>query len=167
MSASEDVRFCVACGAEMETRMAFGRPRPVCPSCGRIHFRDPKVAAAVLAEREGRILLVQRRNDPEQGKWTLPAGFVDADESPEEAAVRECCEETGLHVRISGLMDVIHAPEHEHGASIIILYRAEIESGALRAGDDATQAGFFGAMDLPPTAFEATRRALSAWKRGD
>lgn len=163
-SAPENINFCVACGAEVETRLAFGRPRPVCPACGRIHFRDPKVAAAVMVERGGEILLVRRANVPEQGKWTLPAGFVDANEDPAAAAVRECKEETGLGVRISELMDVIHAPEYEHGASIIILYRAKIESGELCAGDDATAARFFGRESLPTTAFEATRRAISVWK---
>jgi 8-oxo-dGTP diphosphatase len=151
----------------MEIRVAFGRPRPVCPACGRIHFRDPKVAAAAFVQRQGRILLVRRGNVPEMGKWTLPAGFVDADEDPAAAAVRECWEETGLRVRVSELMDVIHSPEYEHGASIVILYRAEIESGDLRAGDDAAEVGFFDPQNLPPTAFAATRRALSAWRGGD
>ncbi len=166
-TAREQINYCAACGAEMEIRIAFGRPRPVCPACGRIHFRDPKVAAAVFVERQGKILLVRRGNTPELGKWTLPAGFVDADEDPEAAAVRECREETGLRVRISELMDVIHSTVYEHGASIVILYRAEIESGALCAGDDATEVGFFGPQNLPPTAFAATRRALSVWRGSD
>ena len=58
--------------------MLFGRERPVCPQCGWIHFADPKVAAAVLIEKDGRVLLVRRTNEPFRGLWTLPAGFINA-----------------------------------------------------------------------------------------
>lgn len=160
----EEISFCLACGAEMQTQVAFGRPRPVCPACGRVHFRDPKVAAAVLVEQDGKVLLVQRGNVPEQGKWTLPAGFVDMNEDPEIAAARECLEETGLHVHITGLMDVIFGREHERGASIVIVYWGEIRSGEMRAGDDATDVDFFPPEDLPPIAFDATVQALAVWR---
>jgi ADP-ribose pyrophosphatase YjhB (NUDIX family) len=139
----------------------------VCPSCGRIHFRDPKVAAAVLLERDGKVLLVRRANVPEQGKWSLPAGFVDDGEDPALAAERECLEETGLRVKVTGLMDVIFGKEHRRGASIVIVYRAEVEGGSLAPKDDADLAGFFGPEELPPLAFEATRQVLARWKRNN
>ena len=84
----------------MERRFLFGEERAICPQCGWIHFEDPKVAAGVLVEQEGRILLVQRGNDPERGVWSFPAGFVNAYEDPARAAERECLEETGLVVRV-------------------------------------------------------------------
>jgi ADP-ribose pyrophosphatase YjhB (NUDIX family) len=148
----------------MEDRVAFGRERPVCPACGRIHFRDPKVAAAVLVERDGRVLLVRRSMEPQQGKWTLPAGFVEADEDPRQAAVRECLEETGLQVGDLKLLDVVYGAEHPRGASIVIVYRATILGGELTAGDDAEAVGFFGPDELPPQAFLATRHALALWR---
>jgi len=147
----------------MEERPSYGRPRPVCPACGYIHFEDPKVAAAVIVEREGKILLVRRIYDPEEGKWSLPAGFVDGGEDPQLAAVRECLEETGLTVRILGLFDVIYGLEHARGASIVIVYRAAVEAGTLTPGDDAADAAFFDASDLPPLAFRATERAVHRW----
>ncbi len=160
MSNREPINFCQACGARLERRESFGRLRPVCPSCGRVHFSDPKVAAAVLVEQDGGVLLVRRMNVPQQGKWTLPAGFVEADENPELAAVRECLEETGLHVRITGLLDVLFGIEHPRGASIVILYRGEVLGGSLSAKDDADAVGFFKPDELPPLAFEATRKAV-------
>ena len=74
---SAEINFCIRCGHTLEMRQAFGRLRPVCPTCGRIHFIDPKVAVGVVIEREGKILLIRRANPPEQGKWSFPAGFVD------------------------------------------------------------------------------------------
>lgn len=163
---SEEVRYCLACGSRMVLADVEGRTLPVCPSCGRIHFRDPKVAAAVLVEQEGKVLLVRRVNVPEQGKWSLPAGFVDEDEDPAVAAERECLEETGLRVKVTGLMDVIYGREHRRGASIVIVYFTRIEGGELSPKDDADLAGFFGPEELPPLAFEATKKALRRWRDG-
>jgi 8-oxo-dGTP diphosphatase len=160
MTDPEPINFCQVCGAHLERREAFGRLRPICPSCGWVCFKDPKVAAAVLVEQDGRVLLVRRINVPQQGKWTLPAGFVDADEDPEQAAVRECLEETGLNVRITGLLDVFYGLEHPRGASIVILYRGVVLGGSLSPKDDADAVGFFGPDELPPLAFEATRKAI-------
>jgi 8-oxo-dGTP diphosphatase len=156
----EQINFCQVCGARLERRESFGRMRPICTSCGRVHFSDPKVAAAVLVEQDGRVLLVRRINIPQQGKWTLPAGFVEADEDPEQAAVRECLEETGLHVHITDLLDVLYGLEHPRGASIVILYRGEVLGGSLSPKDDADAVGFFEPDELPPLAFEATRKAV-------
>jgi len=125
-----------------------------------MYFADPKVAAAVLVEQEGRVLLVRRVNEPFRGLWTLPAGFVDAEEDPASAAARECEEETGLKVRVTRVLDVIAGREHERGADFVIVYAAEVESGILRAGDDADEVGWFAHPNLPPLAFKATRKVL-------
>jgi 8-oxo-dGTP diphosphatase len=164
MAEFDKIEFCPACGKRVELREAFGRIRPVCPHCGRVHFQDPKVAAAALVVRDRKVLLVRRVNVPERGKWTLPAGFVEFDEDPRLAAVRECEEETGLKVRVTDLVDVIYGQEHPRGASIVIVYRAEIAEGDLGAHDDADAAGFFGPDELPPLAFRATRSVLDRWR---
>jgi ADP-ribose pyrophosphatase YjhB (NUDIX family) len=91
---------------------------------------------------------------------------VDAAEDPRKAAERECAEETGLTVQASRLLDVINGQEHQRGASIVIIYRAEVRGGTLEAGDDADAVGFFGPEELPPLGFEATRKALELWKAG-
>lgn len=153
-------RFCPQCGSPLEAQLVFGKLRAVCPACGFIHFSDPKVAAGVLVEQDGKILLVRRINEPQRGLWSFPAGFIDAYEDPIEAARRECLEETGLEVEITGLLDVIGGREHERGADIVIVYRAVITSGDLHPGDDADQAAFFDRSTLPPLAFRATRQAL-------
>ena len=139
----------------------FGKLRPVCPQCGWIYFQDPKVAAAVLIEEDGRVLLVRRAHEPYRGLWTLPAGFINGGENPAEAAERECLEETGLCVRVKRVLDIISGREHERGADFIIIYLAEIISGELTPADDADAAEWFSRVDLPPLAFKATQQILS------
>jgi ADP-ribose pyrophosphatase YjhB (NUDIX family) len=90
----------------------------------------------------------------------LPAGFVDAGEDPRRAAERECQEETGLSVRAGHVLDIIAGREHERGADFVIVYGAEIESGALVPGDDADRAEWFELTALPPLAFRATEEIM-------
>ncbi len=143
--------------------MAFGRMRPVCPSCGRIHFDDPKVAAGVLVVEDGKVLLVRRALEPQQGLWSLPAGFVDADEDPRSAAERECREETGLEVETNGVLDIFSGREHAQGADIVLVFTAKRIGGTLRPGDDADAVAFFVPGGLPELAFQATRRSIERW----
>lgn len=156
----DSVKFCSRCGAPMHTKMVGDKPRRVCPACGFIHFTDPKVGVGVLVVDKGKLLLVRRTMKPEIGKWSIPAGYLDAGENPRETAVREALEETGLQVEIDQLVDVFHNPPQEGGASIFILYRAKWVGGTLQAGDDADAADFFSPDDLPALAFASTRAAI-------
>lgn len=158
--AETTINFCPQCGAAISLLLKYGKTRPVCPDCGWIHFADPKVAAAVLIKQDEYVLLVRRINEPERGLWSLPAGFVDAGEDPARAAERECLEETGLSVHVTGIFDIISGLEHPSGADMIIVYNAELEGGNLKAQDDADKAEWFLTSDLPPLAFEATKRVL-------
>ncbi len=161
MARNENFKFCPRCGAEVAHEDKYGMVRPVCPQCGWIHFVDPKVAAAVLIEWDGRVLLVRRTNEPFRGLWTLPAGFVNGGEDPAEAAARECLEETGLTVHVTHVLDVIAGREHNRGADFIIVYHAEVISGTLLAADDADAVEWFAREALPPLAFKATQKILA------
>jgi 8-oxo-dGTP diphosphatase len=160
----DEINFCPRCGTRVVDAERFGALRRVCPSCDWIYFADPKVAVAVLVERDQNILLVRRANQPKQGFWSLPAGFVDAGEDPARAAERECAEEAGLEVRVTGLLDVLFGQEHARGAHILIVYRAEIISGSEKPGDDADRVGFFATGALPPLAFSTTEQILLSHK---
>lgn len=164
MSAADEARYCIRCGTLLSLREMFGKPRPVCPACGWIYFADPKVAVAVLITRNGQVLLGRRVNDPGRGQWTLPAGFIDADEDPREAARRECIEETGLEVEVVGLLDVLFGREHERGAHILIVFQAQIVGGQLNPSDDVDAVDFFELDRLPPLAFTTTQRILRKWQ---
>ena len=149
----------------MEERLAFGKIRPVCPACKRVHFVDPKVAAAVLLECDGKVLLTRRVNDPRRGLWVTPGGFVDADEAPTAAAARECEEETGLKIEIVELLDVLSTRGFPNSATIVIFYRGKVIGGELRAGDDADRVEWFGPDELPEIAFESTKTVLERWMK--
>jgi len=155
--------FCPHCRTEMDRREEGGVARPCCPACGFVQYLNPSPAAAVIVQRGERILLARRRYEPRAGLWTLPAGFLEYDESAAEAARREACEETGLEVAIEDLFAVHHGMLPPDRSVILIVYRARELDGELRAGDDAQEVGFFALDDLPgPIAFSAHRKVLDA-----
>ncbi|GAB4202551.1 MAG: hypothetical protein OHK0022_25850 [Roseiflexaceae bacterium] len=161
---SARLRFCSRCGTALGERLVAGRMRPACPACGFVVYLDPKVACATLVERDGAVLLVQRRHEPGRGLWCLPCGFEDADEPPDQAALRETREETGLEVTLGGLLGAYHYTDDPRGAGVLLVYLAACDPGAQPlAGDDAQAAGFFPPEALPPISHHTHRAALADW----
>ena len=107
--------------------------------------------------------------NPERGKWSIPAGFLDYGEEPQSTAKREVFEETNLKVNHLKLLDVYYNPRAvaDGGASIFILYSAALIKGTLKAGDDADGAAFFAPDDLPELAFTSTQEAIRNWLNDD
>jgi ADP-ribose pyrophosphatase YjhB (NUDIX family) len=159
-----DYRFCPRCGQPLIQQEAFGRLRPVCAACGFVHFRDPKVAAAVLLCDQDRVLLVQRAVDPRRGFWALPAGFVEVDELPHEAAAREALEETGLRVAVGDLLRIRRMTNPDK-PGLLLTYQGEVIGGDLQANDDVSAARWFSAGEIPwnDLAFETTHETLRQW----
>ena len=158
-------RFCPECGAPLVLEMRGDRERPVCPACGFVVYLNPAVAAGTLVEIDGRVVLIRRAVEPRKGYWGLPAGYVEADESAEEAAIRETREEAGLEVELDDLLGVYSFGEGPHERGVLILYSAHVVGGELRAGDDALEARTFAPDKLPEIAFSTHRDALREWRR--
>lgn len=166
-TAPTEFAYCPRCATALETRFFIDKPRRVCPGCGYVHFTDPKVGVGVVVLHEGNLLLVQRKMKPEQGKWSVPAGFVDQGEDPRETAVREAFEETNLQVVITEVVDVYFNPPMDgFVGTIFIMYRAKLLNGELQAGDDAADAAFFSLDDLPELAFTSTKDAVARLRAG-
>ncbi len=163
--------YCPQCGAPLTDRVRFGRVRRACRYCGFIHFADPKVAVGALVTDGPRVLLVRRLAVPRIGFWALPAGYMDADELPEDALVREIAEETGIAVRPVELLGVAPLAGWAERRGILLLYRAEpVEAGdaaqaAPAAGDDVSDVRWFEPDAIPwdEIAFDSTAETLRAW----
>lgn len=157
--------YCPTCGNGLARQRHSGRERPYCPRCETPIYFDPKVAVVVFIERNDKVLLIRRAVDPGKGKWALPAGFVDYDEAPKDAAARETLEETSLHVRIDKLLAVF--PRKDDGlADIVIAYSASILSGEACAGDDADEVGWFSRDSLPTLVFYPSITLAAKWRAG-
>ena len=154
--------FCPLCAAPLDPDGGPGG-RPVCAACDYVQYADPKVAAGVIVELDGGILLVRRNHEPMYGRWSFPSGYVDVGEVVEEAAVREVLEETAVEVRIDRLLGVYSGPE---SAVIFIAFAGTATGGEPRPGDEAIEVGLFEPDALPELAFPHDGAILDAWRRG-
>jgi len=163
-------RFCPRCGGALALGRVHGladEPEElICSACGFVFWQNSKPCAGVLVVRDGRVLLVQRAFEPYRGWWDVPGGFLAEGEHPEQGAVRELREETGLTVRLTGLVGIFMDEYGPSGdATLNVFYTGEVDGGDEAAGSDATGMRWFAPHELPDNvAFRCNREALAAWK---
>ncbi len=155
--------YCPVCSNPLSQQEIGGRLRPACDNCGYVHYMNPVPGVGMLIEHDGGLVLIRRGNNPHKGRWTLPSGFVEFDESAEEAALREAEEETGLKTEIVELAAVNSFPEGPPTSGIMIFYRMKPVGGELRAGDDADAAQVFTPADMPKIPFRTHREMVAKW----
>lgn len=141
------VRFCSRCGGELTTTRVEGQSRQYCPDCRVIQYQNPKPCAGVLVVQDDEVLLIKRSVPPNAGTWSLPAGYLEADEPPAHAAVRELAEETGLRttreqLRLHDTVFVEH-PDGQH--VLVVIYVTTCASRVTNPvpGSDAAAARFW------------------------
>ena len=165
MSAIPQPSYCPICGETLIERQINDRMRPACEACGYVHFVNPVPGVGLIIEHKGKIVLVRRGSKVHSGRWALPSGYIEADESVEGAAIREGHEETGLDLELLEFFGVYSFPEGPPASGIIIFFRARPIGGSLKAGDDAKDVALFTPQELPPLPFRTHRQAMSRWLR--
>jgi ADP-ribose pyrophosphatase YjhB (NUDIX family) len=160
----DELRFCPRCGGSLSLRRVGDRRRLVCSDCDFIFYRNPVPAVAAIIPRGAKIVMVRRAEQPRRGDWCLPAGFMELHETPQQCAVREVKEETGLNITIKKLYGVDLGRDDPRARVVLIIFLAELVSGQMQAGDDASEVGLFGPGELPDNiAFNTHRRAIARY----
>lgn len=142
------MKYCSECGEKLSLLIAENdsQPRHTCTACGYVHYRNPNIIAGCIIEHNGKVLLCQRAIEPKIGAWTLPAGFMEIDESIEEAAVRETWEEANAKVEINSLYSVFHVAEMNQ---VYIIYRATLLNDDFSPGPESLQVKLFEPSEIP------------------
>ncbi len=154
------MKFCPECGAPV-VRLEHEFYRGSCTGCGAVHYMNPKVSVAVVVSIDNQVLLVRRTEEPYRGWWTLPAGFVEYEETCEQAAQREAREEIGVGVELTGLHGVYSYADDPRAHMVLVVYRARPEHAQFQAGDDSDSCELFGKRTLPELiAFSGMRQAI-------
>ena len=160
--------YCPYCGSRLARRYAEGRDRLFCEFCNGPFYENPIPAAcAVVVDAAGRLLMVRRKVDPKAGYWCLPGGFMELGETPEECALRELQEETGLTGRIRGLIGVAANNSRMYDTVLLVCYLIDDFDGVPKPGDDAMETGFFPPDRMPRAAFEAHRHFIREHLRSE
>jgi ADP-ribose pyrophosphatase YjhB (NUDIX family) len=161
-----EFRFCPRCATELELRPSHppDPARLACPSCGFVHYENPAPTVQAWIERDGRLLALRRGQEPLQGEWNMPGGFVEAGESGPEAIVREVREETGLEVEaeeVLGIFSSAYGDGEDAQPIFDVAYRCRIVGGEFDLSDESSEAGWFTLDEFPRPAFAGERQALA------
>jgi ADP-ribose pyrophosphatase YjhB (NUDIX family) len=155
------MKFCSSCGALVERRIPEGedRERYVCPSCGAIHYENPRMVVGCIIEEQGKLLLCKRAIQPRYGYWTVPAGFLELGESTVQGAVRETMEEAGALVQV--IAPYVHF-DIPHIGQAYIFYRARMLTPAFAAGTESLEVKLVAPDEIPwaELAFPVVRVSL-------
>jgi ADP-ribose pyrophosphatase YjhB (NUDIX family) len=162
---ARSLKFCANCGASLRFGRIDGedRERLSCPDCGHIAYVNPRlVVTAFPITDDGQIVLLRRGIEPGRGQWAQPGGFLEVDETVNQAAIRETREETGLLIEpgeIIGLYTRLEA------AVVTIAYEARIVGGTAAPTPEALEIRSFAPEDIPWSglAFRTTMWALRDW----
>ena len=157
-------KFCPTCSTELIRKKIDRRNLLACPNCSFIFWNNPKPVTSVILEREGKILLLKRGKEPLKGLWVLPGGYIDYEEKPEQAILRETKEETNLDIKITKLINVYQIDNDPNGINLDIIYAGKIVSGAIKTNEESAEYNFFALDELPELIAYKHREAILDWK---
>jgi ADP-ribose pyrophosphatase YjhB (NUDIX family) len=122
------------------------RERMICAECGYVLYDNPKIVVGSVARWGERILMCRRAINPRRGYWTLPAGYLELNESTSAGAEREAFEEAQAKIRIEGLLAIYDIPRI---SQVQLIYRARLIDEAVAAGPESLEVGLFGWDEIP------------------
>jgi ADP-ribose pyrophosphatase YjhB (NUDIX family) len=158
------VKFCANCGSAVVRRVPPGDtlPRWVCDECGEVHYQNPKLVVGTVPEHDGRILLCRRAIEPRYGYWTLPAGFMENDETTGQAALRETLEEAGARVELGAPFSMISVPRVNQ---VHVFYLARLGVLEFKPGEESLEVALFDEAAIPwkEIAFRTVATTLRLW----
>ena len=143
------IKHCKNCG----TAVVYRRPddgdtknRAVCPACNTVHYENPLNVVGTVPVWGDKVLLCKRNIEPRKGKWTLPAGFMELEETTAEGAARETIEEAGAQFEMQSLFSVLSVPKV---GQVHLFYRAKLTSDQFDPGYETQEAKLFAEADIP------------------
>ncbi|MFZ6798276.1 NUDIX hydrolase [Undibacterium sp. Di24W] len=146
------MKFCSACAAPVTLKIPADdtRERFVCTKCGTVHYQNPNMVVGTLPvwdiAGEAKVLLCKRAIEPRYGYWTLPAGFMENQETCRQAAQRETIEEAGANIELHELFSVLSVP---HVDQVHLFYRATLVDTNYLAGVESLEVTLFAEHEIP------------------
>jgi len=158
------MKFCANCGEKVVRRVPPGDtlPRWVCDQCGIVHYQNPLLVVGSIPEYEDRVLLCRRAIEPRYGYWTLPAGFMENDETTGQAALRETLEESGAKVELGAPFTMISVPRVNQ---VHLYYRARVRELGFKPGEETLEVALLDEAHIPwqDIAFRTVNLTLKRW----
>jgi ADP-ribose pyrophosphatase YjhB (NUDIX family) len=159
----EFMNYCSNCGSDniiKEIPVDDHRLRFTCKNCGKIFYENPRVVVGTIPIFNNKVLLAKRGIEPQKGKWNLPAGFLEMDETSKEGAIRETIEETGAEISDLTLHTIFQSDSNH----LYILFLANLKSEKFNTTAESTEIEFFDFDSIPwdELAFTSNEFALKS-----
>ena len=156
------IQFCKSCGSAVTYRVPDDgdtRERAVCNSCHSIHYENPLNVVGTVPVWSDKVLLCKRNIEPRFGKWTLPAGFMELNETVAQGAARETVEEAGAQFEIQDLFTLMNVTRV---GQVHFFYRAQLTSDQFNPGHETQEARLFSEHEIPwdEIAFRTVKETL-------
>jgi ADP-ribose pyrophosphatase YjhB (NUDIX family) len=165
------IKYCQYCGGKTVDKIPKGDDhiRAICTQCKAIHYQNPKIITGVIIEHEGQILLAKRAIEPRYGTWTIPAGFMELNETVQVGAARECFEETEAQLKNIELYGVYNTTVN---SQVYTIFRAQLDKPHFKATIESLEVKLFNPEDIPwddlsfPCVVAALKRYIEEMKTG-
>ncbi|MBA4329271.1 MAG: NUDIX hydrolase [Polaromonas sp.] len=159
------IKHCKNCGNAVVYRVPDDgdvKERAVCPACGTIHYENPLNVVGTVPHWNDRVLLCKRNIEPRWGKWTLPAGFMELNETTAQGAARETDEEAGAQFEMEPLFSLLNV---ERVGQVHLFYRARLLSDQFKPGHETIEARLFTEAEIPweEIAFKTVKTTLECY----
>ena len=156
------IKHCKNCGAAVVYRVPDDgdtKERAVCPACHAVHYENPLNVVGTVPHWGDRVLLCKRNIEPRWGKWTLPAGFMELNETLAEGAARETVEEAGAQFEMEGLFSILNVARV---GQVHMFYTARLLSDRFNPGFETIEARLFTEAEIPwdEIAFRTVKETL-------
>ncbi len=156
------IKHCKNCGTAVVYRIPDDgdtKHRAVCPNCHTVHYENPLNVVGTVPHLGDRVLLCKRNIEPRFGKWTLPAGFMELDETLAQGAARETVEEAGAQFEMEGLFSILNVARV---GQVHVFYLARLLSDQFDPGTETIEAQLFLEADIPwdEIAFRTVKETL-------
>jgi len=159
------IKHCKNCGTAVVYRIPDDgdtKERAVCTACFTIHYENPLNVVGTVPHWGDKVLLCKRNIEPRWGKWTLPAGFMELNETVAEGAARETLEESGAQFEMEGLFSLVNVARV---GQVHLFYRAKLLSDAFDPGFETIEARLFTEEEIPwdEIAFRTVKETLELY----
>jgi ADP-ribose pyrophosphatase YjhB (NUDIX family) len=142
------------------------RERLVCPDCGFIQYDNPRIVVGSVVTWEEQFLLCRREIEPRRGYWTIPAGYLELNETIMEGAAREAFEEARAEIEIERLLAVYNIPRI---SQVQMFFRARLPAPEFEAGPESQEVALFAWDEIPwdELAFPSVHWALNHFRESE
>jgi|SRR3989344_1474520 len=160
----QSYKYCPNCKTELKRKLRDNVSRICCSNCDFIFWNNPRPVVSVVIHKDEEVLMLKRAKEPFKEYWVLPGGYINVEETPEEAVSREVKEEANIEIRLEKLIGVYRIDDDPRGINIDIIYSAK-SKGSIALSSEDSEFKYYKSNSLPELIAYKHREAIEDWSK--